>query len=166
MYKPPPRFWYAAIGAIAIALPVAALIFLTPKDETPVAAPTPTAIVTEAAVEPGQPAEPAPVEPTTAPEPEPSEANEPDAALPTLADAIRDAYPLAPDPGILFFEGEWLSWTLTSDDKVGQPGVYAGIVGRTTQKVVKFDGGTAIISQGNFDAPTNTTQLLISVTPE
>lgn len=165
MYKPPPRFWYAAIGVIAIALPIVALVVFAPKNEAPVAAPTPTVVVTEAPVEPEQPAEPAPAEPTTAPEPEPSETEEPDAALPTLADAIRDAYPDAPDPGILFFEGEWTTWTPAADDRVGEPGVYAGIVGRTSQKVVKFDGGTAIIAPGNFDGFTNTTQLNITVTP-
>lgn len=167
MYKPPGPIAYRAVTALAILLPVAAVaavIIFAPKTEAPVAEPQPTVVVTEAPVEPGQPAEPAPEpDPTTEPDPEPTK--EPDAALPTLADAIRDAYPDAPDPGILFFEGEWTAWTPAADERVGEPGVYAGIVGRTSQKVVKFDGGTAIIAPGNFDGFTNTTQLNITVTP-
>ena len=98
--------------------------------------------------------------PSTTPAPAPQPTATPEETLPTLAEALRDEY-----PGIAFFEGTWGDYTPASDDRVGQPGVYAGIVGITGSgpKTVKFNGGTAVITPGRFDGFKNTTELLIEV---
>lgn len=161
MDQPTRAKWKAFVApTLAVVIIVAGLFVvpnLAPKAETPpVAEPAPavTQPVEQPAPEPAAPADPAPTE---APEPEPTETAE---ALPTLAEALRDAY-----PGIAFFEGTWGDYTPATDDRVGQPGVYAGIVGITGSgpKTVKFDGGTAVITPGRFDGFKNTTELLIEV---
>lgn len=119
----------------------------------------PAAIETSAPTEP-TPAAPAPQQPSEpALEPTPTATPAPVEALPTLADALRSEY-----PGIAFFEGAWGDYAPAPDERVGQPGVYAGVVGITSgSKTVKFDGGTAVITPGRFDGFKNTTELVIEV---
>lgn len=159
-YELPKRRWATMVTilfVVLIAAGIAALFFFAPKTETPpTAEPAPA---TTQPVEPEAPAEPAPAPVATqAPAPQPTAT--PEETLPTLAEALRDEY-----PGIAFFEGTWGDYTPAPDDRVGQPGVYAGIVGITGSgpKTVKFDGGTAVITPGRFDGFKNTTELLIEV---
>lgn len=159
-YELPKRRWATTVTVLFVALiaaAIAALFFFAPKAETPPNA-EPAPVATQPVEQPA-PAEPDPApEATQAPAPQPT--TEPEEALPTLAEALRDEY-----PGIAFFEGTWGDYTPASDDRVGQPGVYAGIVGITGSgpKTVKFNGGTAVITPGRFDGFTNTTELLIEV---
>lgn len=159
-YELPKRRWATAVTVlfiVLIATAIASLFLFAPKTEVPpVAEPAPavTQPVEQPNPEPVATADPAP---TKAPEPEPVETAE---TLPTLAEALRDAY-----PGIAFFEGTWGDYTPATDDRVGQPGVYAGIVGITASgpKTLKFHSGTAVITPGRFDGFKNTTELLIEV---
>lgn len=159
-YELPKRRWATMVTIafiVLIAAAIAALFFYAPKTETPLAA-EPAPVATQPVEQPAPaPAAPAP-EVTQAPAPQPTAT--PEETLPTLAEALRDEY-----PGIAFFEGTWGDYTPATDDRVGQPGVYAGIVGITGSgpKTVKFDGGTAVITPGRFDGFKNTTELLIEV---
>jgi hypothetical protein len=133
----------------------------------PPAVAQPTAPVAEPADEPA----PQP-EPSETSKPEPTETVAPaepdkDAATAPLAEAIRDAFPEAPYPGVAFFEGTWGEYTPVTDDRVVEPGVYAGVIGilsNVEPRLVKYAGGTATVTPGRFDGFKNTTELVITVT--
>lgn len=135
-----------AVGLLATGLLATATVEQPPAAiETPMAEPT----APEQPTSPEQPREQSP-----APAPNTSSSD----TLPTLVEALREAY-----PGIAFFEGAWGDYIPAPDERVGQPGVYAGVVGVTGPKTVEFDGGTAVVTPKRFDGFKNTTELVIEV---
>lgn len=162
-YQLPKIGWARAVTAafvLLIAAAIAALFVFAPKNDTPPAA-EPAPAATQPVEQPAP--EPAPTEtaPSQIPEPSATPTVKP---LPTLVEALREAY-----PGIEFFEGEWGEFVPTADDLVGQPGTYAAVPGITASydaaKLIQFAGGTAVAKPGRIWAFSGdaATELLIEI---
>lgn len=158
-----PRAALAIVLVVSVGMLATGFISQTATPTPPPAAVEPTE--TPAPIETPDP-EPAPVE-TVKPEPSETAQPEPEESTATLADAIRAAFPEAPKPpGVKFFEGVWGDYTEVTDDRVGQPGTYAGMVGMPSSyepRLVEFAGGTATVTPKRFDAFKDTTELEIIV---
>lgn len=146
-----PKAAVAVALILALGLPIGAG-FLPRAEPLPVAEPAPTAAPAPEQEVPAPDPDPVatpepeatPEAPAAEPTPEPEEAS-----TLTLAEAVREAF-----PGAEFYEGTWGDFTPAAEERAGEPGVYAAVVGMVSSsaKTVEFAGGSATITPGAFTA--------------